>query len=204
VLALVQRLRGWIERLGRLMGCAAGWLFVVCAFFITADVLGRKFLGVSSKATVEVTGYMLAFGIAWGLTDALTTRAHIRVDVLLTRLPVRLRAYMHALALVFLVVLNFFFVWRGWAVVEESWMFGARDSSALTIPLIIPQGLWAAGMTIFLLLSVAMLVEIVVLLVAGQRERVDRLLGPRTIQEETAEALEAAGVVSPPTLVARR
>jgi len=196
VLAVLDRLRAWIERVGYVMGCAAGWLFVVCAFFISVDVLGRKFFGVSSKATVELTGYMLAFGIAWGLTDALTTRCHIRVDVLVTRMPQGLRAYMHALALAFLVVLNFFFVWRGWAVVGESWMFGAHDSSAITTPLIIPQGLWAAGMTVFLFLSVTMLLEVIVLLVLGERERVDRLLGARTLAEETAEALEAAAIAT--------
>ena len=196
MLALLVWLRYWIERVGYVMGCAAGWLFVFCSFFITVDVLGRKFFGVSSKATVELTGYMLAFGIAWGLTDALTTRAHIRVDVLVTRMPQGLRVYMHALALAFLVVLNFFFVWRGWAVVEESWMFGAHDSSAITTPLVIPQGLWAAGMTVFLLLSVTMLFEVLVLLVLGERERVDRLLGPRTLDEEAAEALEAAAMAT--------
>ena len=196
MLAFLDRLRAWIERVGYVMGCAGGWLSVVCAFFITLDVLGRKFFGVSSKATVELTGYMLAFGIAWGLTDALTTRCHVRVDVLVTGMPQGLRAYMHALALAFLVVLNFFFVWRGWAVVEESWMFGAHDSSAITTPLIIPQGLWAAGMTVFLFLSVTMLLEVIVLLVLGERERVDRLLGPRTLAEETAEALEAAAIAT--------
>jgi TRAP-type mannitol/chloroaromatic compound transport system permease small subunit len=196
VLAVLDRLRDWIERVGYVMGCAAGWLFVVCAFFITLDVVGRKFFGVSSKATVELTGYMLALGITWGLTDALTTRAHIRVDVLVTRMPQGLRVYMHALALAFLVVLNVFFVWRGWAVVQESWMFGAHDSSAITTPLIVPQGLWAIGMTVFLFLSVTMLLEVIVLLALGERERIDRLLGPRTLSEEAAEALEAAAMAT--------
>jgi TRAP-type mannitol/chloroaromatic compound transport system permease small subunit len=194
VLSLLQAQRRWIERLAGLMNRAAGWLYVVCAFFVTFDVIGRKFFGISSKATVELTGYMLAFGIAWGLTDALATRAHIRVDVLVTRLPVRLRVYMHALALGFLAVLSFFLVWRCWAVVHDSWLFGARDSSALTTPLIIPQGLWALGITVFFLLALVMLLEVVVSLVLGQAERVDRLLGPRTVDEETAEALGAAAM----------
>jgi TRAP-type C4-dicarboxylate transport system permease small subunit len=176
------------------MSCVAGWLFVVAALFVSFDVISRKFFGFSSQATVELTGYMLAFGIAWGLTDALTTRAHIRVDVLLTRLPVGARAYMHALALAFLVFLGFFLVWRCWGVVGDAWLFGARDSSALATPLIIPQGLWALGITIFFLLSVLMFLEVLLLLVLGRREQIDRLLGPRTIEEETAEALEAAAM----------
>jgi TRAP-type C4-dicarboxylate transport system permease small subunit len=176
------------------MNCAAGWLFVVCAFFVTFDVIGRKTLGVSSQGTTEITGYMLAFGISWGLTHTLSTRAHIRVDMLLQRLPVSLRAYMHALALAFLAAMTFFFVWRGWAVVFESWEFRAMDTSALSIPLILPQGLWAIGLTVFFALTLMMLLEVLLLLVLGRRDGVDRMLGPRTLQEETREALEAAAM----------
>jgi len=197
LLVLLDRLRATNERLGHLMNAAAGWLFVVCALFVSFDVLARKFFNVSSRATVEVTGYMLAFGIAWGLCDALTTRAHIRVDVLVTRMPLALRVWMHALALLFLAVLAWFFVWRGWAVVHDSWEFGAHDSSALTIPLVVPQALWAFGITVFFALIVIMLAEVVLLLTLGRWTEVDRRLGPRTLAEEAEEALDAAGLPTP-------
>src|SRR6266700_3293758 len=201
LLAGLDRLRQANERLGRFMNAAAGWLFVVCSLFVSFDVLARKFFNVSSRATVELTGYMLAFGIAWGLCDALTTRAHIRVDVLVTKMPLRLRAFMHALALAFLALLAFFFVWRGWAVVHDSWEFGAHDSSALTIPLVVPQALWAFGITVFFALTVIMLAEVVILLTLGRRAEVDRMLGPRTLVEEAEEALEAAGLPVPEAAV---
>jgi len=194
LLTLLERLRAANELIGRVMNDAAGWVFVACALFVSFDVLARKFLGVSSQATVELTGYMLAFGIAWGLCDALTTRAHIRVDVIVNRLPLALKVWAHALALMFLAVLAFFFVWRAWAVVLDSWEFNAHDSSALRVPLVVPQALWALGITAFFVLTVLMLVEVVVLLSLGQRVQVDRMLGPRTLQEEADEALEAAGV----------
>ena len=176
------------------MGWMAGWLFVVCAFFVTCDVLSRKFLGFSTHGTTEITGYMLAFGITWGLTQTLTMRAHIRVDMLVLRMPLGLRAHMHAVALLFLATMIFFCAWRGWAVVFESWEFGARDTSALSIPLIVPQGLWAFGLTVFFALSLVMLLEVVLLLALGQREAVDRMLRSRTVAEEAAEALEAAAM----------
>ena len=204
LLTLLDRLREANERIGHLMNAAAGWLFVVCALFVSFDVLARKFLNVSSRATVELTGYMLAFGIAWGLCDALTTRAHIRVDVLVTRMPLGLRVWMHGLALAFLAVLAWFFVWRGWAVVHDSWEFGAHDSSALTIPLVVPQALWALGITVFFALIVIMLAEVVLLLTLGRRAEVDRLLGPRTLEEEAEEALDAAGLPLPDTQHATR
>ena len=193
MLDLLDRQRRRVERLGYAMNCAAGWLFVACAFFVSFDVFARRF-GVSSKGTTEITGYMLAFGITWGLTHALATRSHIRVDMLLQKMPLGLRAYMHAAAVTFLAVMAFFFAWRGWAMVLESWEFSARDTSALSIPLILPQGLWAIGLTVFFLLSAILLVEIALLLARGAGERVDRLLSPRTLDEETREALEAAAL----------
>jgi len=194
LLAVLGRLRAANEYVGRLMNDAAGWLFVVCALFVSFDVLARKFLNVSSRATVELTGYMLAFGLAWGLCDALTTRAHIRVDVLVTRMPLRVRVWMHGLALTFLAVLAFFFMWRAWAVVHDSWEFNTHDSSALTIPLVVPQALWALGITAFFVLTLLMLAEAVILLTLGRRAEVDRMLGARTLTEEAEEALEAAGL----------
>ena len=193
-LTVLTRLRRRLERLSRLMGCAAGWVFVACAFFVTFDVISRKFAGFSTRSTTEITGYMLAFGLTWGMAHALATRSHIRVDMLVSRMPLRLRAYMHTMALVFLVAMLFFFLWRGWAVVFESWEFGARDTSALSIPLIVPQSLWAVGITVFFALAVVLLLEVVVSMARGRADAVDRLLGSRTLAEETTEALEASGV----------
>jgi TRAP-type C4-dicarboxylate transport system permease small subunit len=183
-----------IERLGDAMGDAAGWVYLLCALLITFDVVSRKFLGFSSQGTTEITGYMLGFGITWGLAHALAMKAHIRVDVLVMHLPLWLRAYLHALALALLTSVSVFFAWRGWAVVVESWEFGAKDTSALSIPLILPQGLWALGLTAFCALTVVMLLEVILLLALGRRDGVDHLLGPRSIAEETEEVLEAAGL----------
>jgi TRAP-type mannitol/chloroaromatic compound transport system permease small subunit len=191
-LAALEALRRGIDAVARVMNYAAGWLYILCALFVTLDVAGRKLVGVTSQGTTEITGYMLAFGISWSLAHALATRSHIRVDMLVARMPLALRAPMHGLALAFLAVMAFFFVWRAWAVVWESWEFNAKDTSALSIPLIVPQGLWAFGITVFFFLTVVMLLEVVVLVVLGRAAVVDRMLGARTLDEETAEALEAA------------
>ena len=88
-------LRRGVAGLAAFMAWVAGWNYIACAFFITGDIIGRNAFGVSSAATVEITGYMLACGIAWGLAHTLASRAHIRVDVLVTRLPAAWRAPLH-------------------------------------------------------------------------------------------------------------
>ena len=176
------------------MNYLAGWNFILCAAFITIDVLCRNLVGFSSSATTEITSYMLAFGMAWGLAHALATRSHIRIDVLVNRLPVGLRQYLHAFALLLLTGLSLFLAWCAWHLVDESVLFNAKDTSALAIPLVIPQGLWAIGITMLAVFSVALLLEVICLIAAGEAAEVDRLLGPRGYREETQEALEAVGI----------
>ncbi|MCU0946030.1 MAG: TRAP transporter small permease [Rubritepida sp.] len=194
LLAAAAGLRRAVSALAAGMAWVAGWNYVACAFFVTADVLGRNLLGVSSAATVEVTGYMLACGIAWGLAHTLAVRAHIRVDVLLNRLPAAARAPLHVFALLLLAGVAAFMAWAAWALVDESALFGARDNSALRVPLVIPQGIWAFGLSAFLLMCAVLLLEALLALLAGEPRRVDALLGSRTLQEETEEALDAVAM----------
>lgn len=187
-------LRRGVAGLAALMAWAAGWNYVACAFFITGDIIGRNAFGVSSAATVEVTGYMLACGIAWGLAHTLACRAHIRVDVLLMRLPTRWRAPLHVFSLLLLTGFALFVAWAAWALVDESALFDAHDNSALRVPLVIPQGIWAVGLSAFVLMCFVLLLESTLALLLGEGQRLDGLLGSRTLADETEEALEAVAM----------
>ena len=176
------------------MAHLAGWNYIACALFITADILGRNLLGVSSAATVEVTGYMLAGGIAWALAHTLARGAHIRVDVWVNRLPLRLRAALHLLALLLLGGFAAFCAWAAWSLVDESLLFDAHDNSALRVPLAVPQGVWFFGLSAFCAMISVLALDAALLLVSGRPGEVDRLLGSRTVEDETAEALEAVGM----------
>jgi TRAP-type C4-dicarboxylate transport system permease small subunit len=176
------------------MAHVAGWTYIACALFITFDIVARAFLGFSSQATVEVTGYMLAGGIAWGLAHTLIRRAHIRVDVFANRLPVRLRAPLHILSLALLTALGTLIAWSAWELVDESALFDAHDNSAMRILLVWPQGIWAVGISAFVLTCCVLLLEAVLALAAGQGASLDGLLGSRTLEDETEEALEAVAM----------
>lgn len=184
-------IRRALARLAAVMGTIAGWGFVLCAFFIAAEVLARAFLRVSTGSTVELSGYMLACGISWGLAHALAQRGHVRIDVLVNHLPRGVRIWLHLVALALLGVLAGFLAKGAWDLVDESLLFGASDISALRTPLAIPQGIWAAGLIVFLLLVLAMLVENLLLALAGDQREVERNLSARSYAEEAEETLHA-------------
>ena len=189
-----RRLRLWVAALAAVMAHIAGWNYILCAGFITFDIVGRSFFSFSSKATVEVTGYMLAGGIAWALAHTLAKRAHIRVDVFMMRLPLGLRAWLHLFSLALLLGLGIFFAWAALELVDESALFNAHDNSALRIEMIWPQGIWAFGIITFAIMAVVLMLEASLSILAGQPEELDELLGSRTLKDETDEALEAVAM----------
>jgi len=191
--AVVSRANRLIDRLARGMNRCAGWLFVLCALFVTFDVLARRFFGFSSQSTTELSGYMLGVGIAWGLAGALDARTHVRIDILIQKIPGRYRGWLHWLALASLVVFAGFLVYGAWHTAMESWDFKATDNSLLKTPLIIPQGLWLFGIGVFGAMAALRLLEVALLLPEGDITAIEHLTGPRTYVEEADEALEAIG-----------
>ncbi|MBR0648827.1 TRAP transporter small permease [Roseomonas terrae] len=177
-----------------LMAHIAGWAYVAGALFITFDIVARSFLGFSSQATVEVTGYLLAGGIAWSLAHTLFRRAHIRVDVFVSRLPVRIRAPLHLFSLALLTAMSILFAWAAWELVDESALFQAHDNSALHIEMVWPQGIWAVGISAFVVACLVLMLEATLVLFCGRGAALDGLLGSRTLEDETEEALEAVAM----------
>jgi TRAP-type C4-dicarboxylate transport system permease small subunit len=190
-LRAVRALRAGATAIAAVMAHLAGWNYVACALFITFDVVARSLFGFSSKATIEITGYMLAGGIAWGLAHTLARRAHIRVDVWVNRLPLGIRAALHLVSLLLLGVFAAFCAWAAYGLVDESLLFDAHDNSALRVPLVIPQGIWTFGILAFCGMILVLAAESVLSLLLGHGEELDRLLSSRTLEDETAEALEA-------------
>ena len=188
----LRRAAAWVASV---MAHLAGWNYLACALFISFDIVARNFFGFSSRATVEITGYMLACGIAWGLAHTLAARAHIRVDVLVNRFPVAVRAPLHLFSLLLLGGFALFIAWAAYSLYDESALFDAHDNSAMRIPMVVPQGIWLAGIGAFVVMVAVLLLESLCAILARQPGRLDELLGSRSIDDEAAEALEAVGMI---------
>ena len=180
-----------LERASQLALSVAGWCFLAMTLLICFDIMARRVLGFSSGATSELSGYLLAVGMSWGLAAALIERAHVRIDMLVQKLPLGARAWLHFLAVAVLLAVAGFFAWGAAALARDSWQLRATDVSQLSTPLVLPQALWAAGFVLFLLVALALLARVLRALVAGRPAEVEGMLAPRHYEEEVAETLEA-------------
>jgi TRAP-type C4-dicarboxylate transport system permease small subunit len=152
-----------VDRLSIGMAYVAGAVLLVGSFYITLDVLGRRFAGLSSGATDEFGGYVLAVGGVWALAFALTTGAHVRIDILLPRFPPRFRACLNYLAIAAMAFFAAVVAYYTWKLAIESFAIDARAMSFLRTPLFVPQACLALGFT-------ALAVQAAVLFLVGLAE----------------------------------
>jgi TRAP-type C4-dicarboxylate transport system permease small subunit len=189
---LVRKLRLWLDRVGTLMNAIAGWLLLFCALLISVEIVARNLVGLTFGASLEISSYILALSITWGLCKALSERQHVRIDLLIGKAPLRLRQYLHAAALGMMLAWCLLLAFGAIVLVADSYDFRATDRSTLTIPLIFPQGAWALGIVIFVMFIVVLLAETLLAIALGRPDHVESILGPRTLDDEAKEAIEAA------------
>jgi TRAP-type C4-dicarboxylate transport system permease small subunit len=149
-----------ISRVLLVTGYGAGAIFFAIAFFITYDVVARKWgaeLGIpTTQVTDEISSYMLVLAATWGFAYALWTDSHVRIDVLLPYLPRRLRVVADLLAYTAMSGFACLFAWRCWLLVFDSWETGITSSTYLLTPLWIPQIILAGGFSLLALTAVLM------------------------------------------------
>ncbi len=180
-----------LERASQHALSVAGWCYLAMTALICFDIVARRMLGFSSGATSELSGYLLGIGMAWGLAGTLLDRVHVRIDLLVQKLPLGVRAWLHVAALAVLLVVAGFFAWGSAALAIDSYQLSATDVSLLRTPLALPQALWAAGFALFFVVALALSLRVLAALASGEHSKVERALAARSYEDEVAETLEA-------------
>lgn len=180
-----------LEWLSRRAMWVAGFCYLLITVLICFDIFARQLLGFSTESTIELTGYLMAVGMSWGLAGTLFERGHVRIDVLVQRMPLRVRVWLHLASLLALVVSTGFYVYGAVSIAKDSFAFNATDLTTLRTPLVLPQGIWAAGFVLLLLAALALALRSVGQLARGNLDAMDRALMARTYEDEAAETLDA-------------
>jgi TRAP-type C4-dicarboxylate transport system permease small subunit len=136
----------------------SGAAYLALSFYITYDVLARKFGWPYSGVTDDMSSYGMAFAAAWAMAHALVIGGHIRIDLVLPYLSRRVRDLFDFAALVTLALFAAMIAYYSWELASQSYDFDARSVSILQAPLMIPQGLMALGFVWFTVQTVVTIV----------------------------------------------
>jgi TRAP-type C4-dicarboxylate transport system permease small subunit len=138
--------------LGRLVEggtLAGGWALMLLSVLIAFEVLGRKFFGFSFRGVDEIGGYVLAVISAVGFSYALIAHGHVRIDLLLSRLPTRLQDFANWIAAIGMTAFAYVLLWQTVLLYSRTITLGARAGTPLDTPLIYPQGVWTVALALF-------------------------------------------------------
>lgn len=175
------------ERLSRWAAWGAGALTLTSVAIITFDVLLRKLAGYGLGGADELAGYAFAISTAWAFSFATLQRAHVRVDVLYHRLPIRAAAFLDWLSLMSLAVFFAFLARYGFEVMQLSFAQDSRANSTLGTPLWIPQAMWCMGIIWMCVVLGLLLARASQALIRGELSTVQRWAGVRSAEQEAVE-----------------
>lgn len=178
----------------RLLARLGGVMILLCAFLISLDVVFRNLFKLSVFESFELTGYGIALATSFGLSWALITKAHIRIEVVYNALPRKPRALLDLCALGVLLVFAGVLTFHAAKVVLDSLQLDAHSNSTLHVPLAIPQGLWLLGLGWFTLTAAVLVLVALVSIVRGRHDEVEKLFGIASVSEEVEASMEGTGL----------
>jgi TRAP-type C4-dicarboxylate transport system permease small subunit len=183
----MNKVLAFTEFLNRAGVWVGGTLLFLTSFMIAVEVVLRKVFSISMGGADELSSYVLAISCSWAFGFALLRKAHIRIDIFYTRLPEKIRSLLDILSLVtFLVYLSPLVYFAFW-VVRTSVVRQSAANTPLQTPLWIPQGLWLAGLAVFLFTTLVLLIGTIIRLANKDVQGAQQLSGPCTLEEEIEE-----------------
>lgn len=184
------RLTEKFDGLSRYLAIAGGWPVIGLAILIGIDVVLRKLFNLSVQGSDEIGGYVMAIACAFGFSYALAKRAHIRLNILLPKLPIFIQTIVNLIAYLILTALAYMMAWQMVAIVIDSIQLKAVAPTPLETPLVIPQSLCAAGLAWFALHLTVYLLSMIGLTVRGEIAELNKAYGVLTAAKEAEEELK--------------
>lgn len=148
-----------LERLSEAGGYVAGAVAVLLTVLVAASVIARRLLNAPLLITEEVSGYMVVAIVFLGLAYTMKAEGHIRADIILSHVPVRVRAVLEILATVIALGFAGLLLAGSWRLTAEFYTQGSLSFRYLQTPLWIPGSLLVIGAALLSLQLVAQLLK---------------------------------------------
>jgi C4-dicarboxylate transporter, DctQ subunit len=161
--------RVWLALLKTSEGvCAA--LTLAMAVILVYEVVARTVFNAPTIWVQEVAVYMLLALAFIGLAATSHVDEHVRVDLLTRKLNARVRQVLEILICAAVAGFACIALWGGWDMALQSFRFGRRSLTLLSVPQWLPQLLLPVGMGLFVLALTSRISS----LVRGLRREKDR------------------------------
>ncbi len=175
---------------GRLFAWTGGALILLIALLVAGDVVSRNLNGTTPFHAFELSAYLFAAAIAFGFANTLTTGGNIRLDVVYGLFPARVRRGLDFSALAAMAAMSILLAVYAWRLVAANAERGVTSATGMAVPIAVPQGIWALGLTVFAVTAGWLTLRHGMFLAARNRGAADRIgaIGTSESDEALAEA----------------
>jgi TRAP-type C4-dicarboxylate transport system permease small subunit len=122
-----------------LSGEVQGWLLFLMMILVLVDVTTRYILQNPLSLAEEYGAYMLVAITCMGLAFAWKEGSHVRIEMLVKRLPDRMCQWLRLVTLLMAFVFTIIMILASYEMVSLSFMFGTRSGSWTRTPIAYPQ-----------------------------------------------------------------
>jgi TRAP-type C4-dicarboxylate transport system permease small subunit len=116
---LYPRLRDGVRRVVRLLCYLGMFLLIPLMLLTSAEVVGRGLWSRPIPGTMEISSYLLSIFILLGLAYTQQVKGHVRVNMLTSRLPERLRLGLEIFTTLLSILIVAIICWQGWVIGME-------------------------------------------------------------------------------------
>jgi len=186
---MLESIHSRLERISQLAVWVGGAALLAAALMVTVDVLSRKIFSVTMSGSDEYSGYVFSATTTWACSYCLLHRSNVRIDALYNYLPRKVTAILDVVGL--LLLFYFMSIMTYYAMVSfvDSWVNNSVSITTLGTPQWIPQLFWVAGLILFFVTLIFVVVYSVAALLQRNWDLVARVAGvpsiAETMQEET-------------------
>lgn len=188
------RIASRIDRISEWIGRIVYWLTLFMVLIGAYNALVRYLdrftgLGLSSNTYLELQWYLFSLIFLLGAAYTLKHDAHVRVDVMISRLSPRGRAWVNLLGTVlFLIPFCVLILWTSWPAVSNSWLVGETSPDPGGLPRYPIKSVIPAAFFLLMLQGVSLAIKQVAIL------RGDLSGEPGTWNGDDGGAMPAEGI----------
>ena len=186
---MLESIHSRLERISQLAVWVGGAALLAAALMVTVDVLSRKIFNITMSGSDEYSGYVFSATTTWAYSYCLLHRSNVRIDALYNYLPRKVTAILDVVGL--LLLFYFMSIMTYYAMVSfvDTWVNNSVSNTTLGTPQWIPQLFWVAGLILFFVTLIFVVVYSIIALLQRNWDLVARVAGvpsiAETMQEET-------------------
>lgn len=118
-MSAIQRMRWVVQKATYYLAYGGMFVMIPLMLLTSADVIGRGVFNKPLPGTTEISSLFLVVFILSGLAYTHQLRGHVRVTMLLERLPSKWALVVNALTILMSMLILFAVAWQGWVLAWE-------------------------------------------------------------------------------------